>query len=1230
MYFLQDTHFTSKLENFIKSEWGYVCHFASNSSNSRGVAILFNNNFEFKVKQIHKDPNGNFIIIILEIKQEDYVLVNLYGPNRDEPDFYEQLHNALSYMNIQNVIISGDWNMVLDPSRDYQNYKHINNPKSKEIVDKIIDNLDLNDIWRELNPECRRFTWRRTHPFQQSRLDFFLISDPVVSYVENADIECGYRTDHSMVTLTLKFGQSSKRNTFWKFNASLLKDKKYLEEVNAEIDNVISEYAALPYIRESLSEIPKSELSLTISDDLFLDFMLMKIRSRTISYAAMKKKISNEQEKELEKNIQVLEKMEKKCVEDLQMLEKKQKELKEIREKRIDGVILRSRARWIANGERVTRYFCNMEKRHYISKNMSRLVRRDGSVVTETQDLLFEVKHFYETLYTKKPVEDCEISDLVENIPRLTHEEANSIEGVITIEEAGSVLKNMQNFKSPGTDGFTVEFFKTFWGKIGCFVVRALNEGFRKGELTATQKQGIITCIPKGDKSRDEIKNWRPISLLNVVYKIGSGCIAKRIKTVLPNIISEDQTGFLQNRYIGDNLRLIYDLIDYVNKQNMPGMLLNVEFEKAFDSLDWNFMFKVLKAFGFGESIIRWVHTFYTRIKSAVIVNGHTSSWFPIERGCRQGDPISPYLFILCVEILGIMIRENTDIKGIVIKDVEHKITQYADDTEFSLNGDKKSFECCIEVLETFGNKSGLHLNPGKTSVIWLGSRKNSPVRYMQHLKMEWNPPKFKVLGMWFTNDLTECEKLNYNDKFIEVKNLFRIWMKRCITPLGRIAILKSLILSKLTHLWLLLPNPPGDFVDKLQKMCYSFVWNDKQDRIARNVVVKQITEGGLCLPDIKQHISALKLTWIRKLCNTNHKWKNILLANHPFLNRLQHIGPNFADKLRDGNSFWADVFRVYKTFYYKVEPRNDTQVLAEPIMQNNRVRIGDRPLNYQHWLNKDVYNISHFITNTGKFMKYTDFKTKYDINVNHITFLGCVSTLKKYIRGNNLILSKNACSESHAALQTILSITKGTKLYYQILTADDTKLKCCSKWEKKVNYDINWKECFRKVQKIQEISLKWFQLKIIHRIVATNIVLKEIGVVNDILCTFCKNSRDSIEHMFWRCDISQRFWTAVQALINETCTAACNVMFTECLILFGTQENFKSDTVLDFILFFAKKYLYSCRFDKTDPCICVFKKKLHARYTVEEHNARIQFRMTEFQTSWYPYKPMFIPALQD
>lgn len=138
----------------------------------------------------------------------------------------------------------------------------------------------------------------------------------------------------------------------------------------------------------------------------------------------------------------------------------------------------------------------------------------------------------------------------------------------------------MKNNKSPGLDGYTVEFFKFFGVDLGYFIMRSLNYGYRIGSLSITQKQGVITCVPKPNKSRFSLKNWRPISLLNVIYKIASSVIANRLKLVLHNLIHEDQKGFISGRFIGENIRLIYDILFETKNQNIPGLILSIDFEK--------------------------------------------------------------------------------------------------------------------------------------------------------------------------------------------------------------------------------------------------------------------------------------------------------------------------------------------------------------------------------------------------------------------------------------------------------------------------------------------------------------------------------------------------------------------------------------------------------------------------------------------------------------------------
>lgn len=214
-----------------------------------------------------------------------------------------------------------------------------------------------------------------------------------------------------------------------------------------------------------------------------------------------------------------------------------------------------------------------------------------------------------------------------------------------------------------------------------------MNYGYRTGSLSVTQKQGIITCIPKPNKCRENLKNWRPISLLNITYKMASAVIANRIKSVLPNLIHDDQKGFISGRFIGENIRLLYDILFESKQHNIPGLILSVDFEKAFDTVSWKFILKTFDYFNFGESIKKWICLFQNGAETSIVQNGFISDFFYLKRGCRQGDPISPYLFLLCAEILGKMIRQDRDIKGIIINNKEFKISQYADDTQIFLNG---------------------------------------------------------------------------------------------------------------------------------------------------------------------------------------------------------------------------------------------------------------------------------------------------------------------------------------------------------------------------------------------------------------------------------------------------------------------------------------------------------------------------------------------------------------
>ena len=163
--------------------------------------------------------------------------------------------------------------------------------------------------------------------------------------------------------------------------------------------------------------------------------------------------------------------------------------------------------------------------------------------------------------------------------------------------------------------------------------------------------------------------------------------------------------------------------MQHADQHDLPGLILLVDFAKAFDSLSWKFIYKVLEFFKFGNSIITWIKVLYKNAVLAVNQGGNLSSFFNIGRGCRQGDPLSPYIFILCAEILAIKIRNNKSIKGIIINNHEFKLSQYADDTSLMLDGSDTSLNAANSELAKFARYSGLNVNFDKTHVIWIGKK---------------------------------------------------------------------------------------------------------------------------------------------------------------------------------------------------------------------------------------------------------------------------------------------------------------------------------------------------------------------------------------------------------------------------------------------------------------------------------------------------------------------------
>ena len=735
-------------------------------------------------------------------------------------------------------------------------------------------------------------------------------------------------------------------------------------------------------------------------------------------------------------------------------------------------------------------------------------------------------------------------------------------------------LKSMANRKSPGTDGFTVEFLNFFWNDIGKLILKSLNEAYDDGELSIVQRQGIITCIPKENCDRSILKNWRPITLLNVIYKIASGSIANRLKKVIPSLISEEQRGFIKGRYIGENIRLIYDVMQVITEEKMKGLLLIVDFEKAFDSISRKFIGKCLQYFGFGSSIISWIKTLIMSAGACVVQNGHKSHFFPVRRGTRQGDPLSGYIYLLCAEILNILVHCNDEIKGIQINGREYTMCQFADDTEFFLDGTERSLRATLKTLELFKILSGQKMNINKTKAVWLGSMANSPLKLCSDVKLNWTMESFKILGILFTNNLEDMQIINYQKVLKELKGMLRVWRRRHLSLHGRISVVKSLGISKLTYFLMNIPRPPDNVMKDIQKEFFRFIWADKKDKIKRSVLTQSYEKGGLKMVDVFVYDQAVKLTWIDKVVRIPQL--SVYGERGIDINTLMQTGGVIRKTSIDTikNLFWRQVWESWNIFinkhYMSIMPSDN---LDQPLWNNPLFE--DKTYFLSTWFRKGIKCIRDILLSDGKFRDFDSIRNLYGVQGHFLEYGKLINIIplewKNQFRQGNITPSLN---DYVSPVETFLmqGKTNTTKRYYERLIQNLAKPVSQVRWEENLGVTpLSWESFYViPLQCTREVRLREFQYKLIHRIIGVKDHLFKMRIVNENSCSFCKKNAETIEHLFVECDYSQDFWKQFTTYLKEKIQK--QIILTKLDILFGVS---KGDSMINHMIILGKKHMF-------------------------------------------------------
>ena len=795
----------------------------------------------------------------------------------------------------------------------------------------------------------------------------------------------------------------------------------------------------------------------------------------------------------------------------------------------------------------------------------------------------------------------------------------------------------MKNNKTPGSDGFTVEFYKFFWVDLKCFIIKAINNIFEKKALPVSQRLGIICCLPKGDKPRQHLKNWRPITLLNVFYKLISGCISQRIKLTLNTLISKTQTGFISGRYIGENTRLVYDIMSHAESNNIPGLLVLVDFEKAFDSIAWSFVYKVMKLYGFGENIIQWIKILNKNFRASILQSGFLSEQIDIMRGCRQGDPAAPYIFLLCAEILSTLIKYYKEIRGFKINDNELKISQYADDTTLTLDGSARSLFAALDTLELFSQMSGLYMNISKTKIVWIGSKKfSNEVFHHPRWKLEWGTTTFNLLGIMFSVNLDEIIELNYNIHLPKIKACIKQWSRRLLTPIGRVTVAKSIIIPKLNHLFISLPTPPSYILSTLTSDLFHFIWNKNCDKIKRETVTQDKYLGGLKMINLGNFITSLKCSWVKRIVNGGQTWLTLLEASlgKDLTRSMFDFGDDFIKELitKCENIFWKDLFQSWLKVMQGqlLHEKSPCSLTYLPIWHNSNIKIGNKSVFFKSWCKKGVVYVADFLDDRGNLLSKAQFEKKFIMtNINFMQYTSIKSSITSFLK--KIKFDRTTFKHEQLPLmpyyfKCILTENKCNKVVYKMLNTREGIPTALQKWNTTFQFDGELKQVTRKLFTIcfktsEDTAMQWLQYRLLHKILPVNSYLKQVKIKDNDNC-FCCGEPEDIPHLFVLCPRINNLWTNLSMYIDSR--IRIQTVFHLKNILFGEVPLY-NNIPCNFVILVTKQYIFRCTRQQAIPEINGLICQLKFTFKVEQCIANRNQKSESFDKIWDSWKPVFL-----
>ena len=428
-----------------------------------------------------------------------------------------------------------------------------------------------------------------------------------------------------------------------------------------------------------------------------------------------------------------------------------------------------------------------------------------GAPVDDSKEIADELEKYYKYLFNRKFSKNADRMLGLLRSNRVPKSKAKSMDSPLEDTELTSAIRRMHRGKSSGPDKLPVEFYQDFEDLVTCPLLEVLKEALSKGEFSLPTRQGIVTLIYKKGDPRD-VRNYRPITLLNVDYKLFSLMLVKRLKITLDDIVSESQLGFVPGRVISESTLFLKLIQAKIEEDDTDAIIVSADWEKAFDRVSWDYLHQATEALGFGPVIRNWLKTMYNHNappERKIKANGTFSDSFPIHSGVPQGCPASPIIFLLVAEALTRAIVSDKAIRGVTVDDREFKITQFADDTQFILAG-YKYLKRVFGVLDEYEDATGMLANKKKFEGIRCGALMKKPVPIIPQLRtdiIKWVPKGdyVRILGIpfWENYDINDF----YDKLYRKSKALLASWRDPArLTIIGKTMVVGSMFLGRFRY----------------------------------------------------------------------------------------------------------------------------------------------------------------------------------------------------------------------------------------------------------------------------------------------------------------------------------------------------------------------------------------------------------------------------------------------